>query len=134
MRWVMWRISPYIFRGQDIYVYRHHNNRLYISLNEQLTDIDLSQYSFVIFGNSRFGGYYHREQAIAHELAKRGYQVVFIEEMPSLAAELRRQFRRMFSKQAIDEQLVGTELLDNMKVMRPPVIPNLFRSRFYTDH
>ena len=96
----------------------------------QTTDIDVSKYSFVIFGNSRFGGYYHREQAIARELAKRGYQVVFIEEMPSLAAELRRQFRRIFFKQAIDEQSIGTERLDNMKVLRPPIIPTLFRSSY----
>lgn len=92
--------------------------------------MDFKEYSFVILGNSRFGGYYHREQAIARELATRGYQVVFIEEMPSLAAELRRQFRVRFFKHAIDEQSEDKKKLNNLKVLRPPVIPTLFRSSY----
>jgi glycosyltransferase involved in cell wall biosynthesis len=99
-------------------------------MKHRTTETDMSEYSFVIFGNSRFGGYNHRGQAIARELAKRGYQVVFIEEMPSLAAELRRKLRWIFSRQAIDEQSDNREQFDTLRVLRPPLIPTLFRSSY----
>lgn len=80
---------------------------------------------FVIFGNTRFSEFALREKPIALELAARGYEVVFIEQIPSIASKL---FRFVKGSEQPASSKVEQRKLRNLRVLTPPIIPTFFRS------
>ena len=88
------------------------------------------QISFVILGHSRWGSYYHREQALASEIARRGYRISLVEEMPSLGASVRRWARRAFSPGAVEEENQTPPVPDGLTIHRPSVVPTTYRSSY----
>ncbi len=87
-----------------------------------------TKYEFLIVGNSHVGGMYQREQALACELAKHGYRVKFIEEIPSLAANIRRIIRKIFLKYSIDEDNNNQVISENLDILQPPSVPTIYRN------
>ncbi len=86
--------------------------------------------SIVILGNSEFGGLYHREHGLAVELARRGYDVFFVEEMPSLASRLRRRLSHRGTPQSKTQPGDLVPSLPNLHILTPPVVPTFFRSSY----
>jgi len=88
------------------------------------------KYEFLIIGNSSFLGLYHREQAIAKEIASRGYTVRFIEEMPSLASKVRSLTIYRFQPQSKLTIEAMPELPANLHIYTPPTVPTFYRSSY----
>jgi hypothetical protein len=88
------------------------------------------QYSFIIFGNSRFEGLYHREHALASELAGKGYDVTFIEEMPSTASKVRDWAKSRMSSDQRPPSTRDPRIAENLKILTPPMVPTMFRSSY----
>ena len=80
---------------------------------------------FVIFGNTRFSEFALREKPIALELAARGHEVVFIEQIPSIASKLSNVVKG--GKQPTSSEAEQHQLR-NLRVLTPPLIPTFFRS------
>ena len=77
--------------------------------------------SFVFLGNTRFGELFQREHAFAIELAKHGYNVGYVEGMPSIASRA----RDLLSKATTSKSAVGNLKLE---ILTPPTVPTFFRS------
>jgi hypothetical protein len=85
--------------------------------------------TYILFGNTSFTTVLQREQSIAISLARKGYKVVYIEGMPSMASIVRAKFRRYFSKESIGEHPIRDEHIDkNLEIVIPPIVPTFFRS------
>ena len=89
----------------------------------------MHRYSFIFLGNTSFSGLAQREHALAYALARKGYHVTYVEGMPSLASTIRSAWRKLFSKESIDER-VGPEIssVENLTIRIPPMVPTFFRS------
>jgi len=83
---------------------------------------------FLFLGNTSFSGLAQREHALAVGLAKRGYDVTYIEGMPSLAASLRHILRKISSPYAIERGGELSQLPPSMKILTPPMVPTYSRS------
>ncbi len=84
---------------------------------------------FIFFGNTSFSSALQREHALAKTLAQKGFQVVFIEGMPSIASNVRARIRQYFSKESIDKlPAKGENSIKNLNVLIPPTVPTFFRS------
>ncbi|MFA6469378.1 MAG: hypothetical protein WCW35_10810 [Bacteroidota bacterium] len=82
---------------------------------------------FIFFGNTSFKFLPMREHALAKELARRGFQVTYVEDMPSVAFKTRAFLRKYFNRYSIDEQ-EEREKINNLKILTPPTVPTFFRS------
>lgn len=84
---------------------------------------DLIKYSFYCFGNSNWNGIPNRDQHIAFSIAISGFNVYFINEIPSLASLLKKYLR-------INDHIKPYYLRTpkNLNVITPWIIPTFFRS------
>jgi glycosyltransferase involved in cell wall biosynthesis len=83
-----------------------------------------SKWNFYFFGNTRWSFFPHREHHIAVELAKRGYKVSFIEEVPSFAKKL----KNLFFQSHPADYYYAKSVYPNLKIFTPYLIPSFFRS------
>ncbi len=79
--------------------------------------------TFVILGASSWKYYFNRGGYFAIELAKKGYKVFFIEEMPSVASRLKYLFNNPFRN-------IETVSHPNLIILTPPICFTFFRSSY----
>ncbi len=81
-----------------------------------------NKYNFLVFSNSKWGEIPNRDQHLAYQLAQMGYNVIFINEIPSLASKMRSCFWKEIQNPFCDS------IPSNLKIIEPPTIPTYFRS------
>ena len=80
------------------------------------------KYDFLVFSNSKWGKIPNRDQHLAYHLAIMGYNVIFINEIPSLASKMRSIFRKEIQNPFCES------IPSNLKIIEPPTVPTYFRS------
>ncbi|MDP1677758.1 MAG: glycosyltransferase [Bacteroidota bacterium] len=79
---------------------------------------------FIFLGNMSFKGFPQREHAFAIGLAERGYDVTFIEGMPSFGSRLTELVTGKWKRE------LSLNLPKSLRVLTPPIIPTMFRSSY----
>lgn len=86
------------------------------------------RFSFLFLGNNSFRGLPQRDTALAVALARKGFSVVYIEGMPSLAAKVRGLGSRAFSVGSRARAGLANEIPTKIRILTPPTVPTFFRS------
>jgi hypothetical protein len=90
-------------------------------------NVPRSDTRFLFLSLTSFSGLPQRELALAAGLALRGYEVDYVEGMPSLAACVR-DFLNGRMTPMLNERIHGVVEPERLTVHRPPMVPTFFRS------
>jgi hypothetical protein len=83
---------------------------------------------FVLLGNTSFSGLFAREHALALTLAQRGFNVVYIEGMPSFALRTRELLAQRRYPEFLGRAAAKEPGLRGVRILTPPTVPTYFRS------
>jgi hypothetical protein len=86
------------------------------------------EYTFLFLGNTNFMGPPQREHAFANEIARRSYNVIFIEGMPSFGLKVKDSLYSFIFNNSTENK---NEILPSkVSIYTPPLVPTFFRSSY----